>query len=72
MIIKMDPNAPTQAVNQATSSTIQTYNSTPRTSTASGTFPKFVAEHYHKNRGSSHGDTMKNVASQYKNTTFYK
>lgn len=68
----MDPNAPTQAVNQATSSTIQTYNSTPRTSTASGTFPKFVAEHYHKNRGSSHGDTMKNVASQYKNTTFYK
>lgn len=68
----MDPNAPTQAVNQATSSTIQSYNSTPRTSTASGTFPKFVAEHYHKNRGSSHGDTMKNVASQYKNTTFYK
>lgn len=71
-MIKMDPNAPTQAVNQATSSTIQAYNSTPRTSTASGTFPKFVAEHYHKNRGSSHADTMKNVASQYKNTTFYK
>jgi len=64
--------APTQAVNQATSSAIQSYNSEPQTGTASGTFPKFVSEHYHKNRGPSHGETMKNVAKQYKNTTFYK
>ncbi len=68
----MDPNGPNQAVSQATNSTIEGYNNTKTNATASGSFPKFVAEHYHKNKGSTHGDTMRNVAGQYKNTTFYK
>ena len=73
----MDPNGPNQAMNQATTSSIKSYESqqSGRTTSgvsASGSFPKFVSEHYHKNKGSTHGDTMRNVARQYKNTTFYK
>lgn len=66
----MDPNGPNQAVSNATSSSIQEYNNgTPVTT--SGNFPKFVSENYHKNRATTHGETMRNVANQYKNTTFY-
>ncbi len=66
-----------QAVNQATTTTIKSYEAqkSGRTTSgvsASGSFPKFVSEHYHKNKGSSHGETMRNVSRQYKNTTFYK
>lgn len=67
----MDPNAPTQAVNNATSKSINEYNNgTPVRTT--GNFPRFVSEHYHKNRASTHGETMRNIANQYKNTTFYQ
>ena len=66
-----------QVVNQATQTSIKSYESSKGGKTtsgvsASGSFPKFVSEHYHKNKGSTHGDTMRNVARQYKNTTFYK
>jgi len=66
-----------QAVSQATQTSIKSYEaqkSGRSTSgvTASGSFPKFVSEHYHKNKGSTHGETMRNVSRQYKNTTFYK
>ncbi len=66
-----------QVVSQATTTSIKSYEaqkSGRSTSgvTASGSFPKFVSEHYHKNKGSSHGETMRNVSRQYKNTTFYK
>lgn len=72
----MDPNGPTNAITHATSSSISTYNlkksGRNTTTSTSGTFPNFVSENYHKNKGSTHGDTMRNVAKQYKNTTFYK
>ncbi len=66
-----------QAVSQATTTSIKSYEAqkSGRTTSgvsASGSFPKFVSEHYHKNKGSSHGETMRNVSRQYKNTTFYK
>lgn len=66
-----------QAVSQATTTSIKSYEAAKsgRTTsgvTASGSFPKFVSEHYHKNKGSTHGETMRNVSRQYKNTTFYK
>lgn len=66
-----------QAVIQATQTTINSYETqkSGRTTSgvsASGSFPKFVSEHYHKNKGSSHGETMRNISKQYKNTTFYK
>ena len=68
----MDPNGPSQAVTQATSSAITSYNEGKPSTSTSGTFPKFVAEHYHKNKASTHGETMRNVSKQYKNTSFYK
>lgn len=71
-MIQMDPNNPTLAVNNATSSSIREYHSGKSTTSTSGNFPKFVSEHYHKNRATTHGETMRNVAKQYKNTTFYK
>ncbi len=66
-----------QVVSQATTTSIKSYEAQKcgrSTSgvTASGSFPKFVSEHYRKNKGSSHGETMRNVSRQYKNTTFYK
>ncbi len=66
-----------QAVSQATTTSIKSYDAqkSGRTTSgvsASGSFPKFVSEHYHKNKGSTHGETMRNVSRQYKNTTFYK
>lgn len=69
--LKMSHN-PTEAINNATSSSIKEYHGTSSSTSMSGNFPKFVSEHYHKNRASTHGDTMRNVARQYKNTTFYK
>lgn len=59
-----------QAVSQAQMKTINAYNGSTNKNT--GSFPKFVAQHYQKNKGSSHGDTMRNISKQYKNTTFYK
>lgn len=66
-----------QAVSQAQMTTINSYEAqksgrTTSGANASGSFPKFVAQHYHKNKGSSHGETMRNISKQYKNTTFYK
>ena len=66
-----------QAVSNACATSINSYHQSSTTSTtagatASGTFPKFVGEHYHKNKASTHGDTMRNVAKQYKNTTYNK
>lgn len=63
-----------QAVSQAQMTTINAYNGSTNknTGSTSGSFPKFVAQHYQKNKGSSHGDTMRNISKQYKNTTFYK
>jgi hypothetical protein len=63
-----------QVVNQATQTTIKSYESSRdgKGVSTSGSFPKFVSEHYHKNKGSTHGETMRNVSRQYKNTTFYK
>ncbi len=68
----MDPNAPTQAVNNATSKSINEYNNGSTAVSTSGNFPRFVSEHYHKNRATTHGETMRNIANQYKNTTFYQ
>ena len=72
MKIQMDPNAPARAVHEATSRSINEYHSGKGTTSTSGNFPKFVSEHYHKNRATTHGETMRNIAKQYKNTTFYK
>lgn len=68
----MNPNAPTQAVNNATSKSIHEYNNGTAAVSTSGNFPKFVSEHYHKNRAATHGETMRNISTQYQNTTFYK
>lgn len=61
-----------QAVSQAQQTTINSYNGSTNKGSASVSFPKFVSQHYQKNKGSSHGDTMRNISKQYKNTTFYK
>lgn len=61
-----------QTVNNAYQSTINQYNNKSNKGSPSGTFPKFVSQHYQKSKGSSHGDTMRNISSMYKNTTFYK
>jgi len=61
-----------QAVNNACQSTITSYHNSSQKGSTSGTFPKFVSQHYHKSKGSSHGDTMKNLSTMYKNTTYYK
>lgn len=61
-----------QTVNNAYQNTLNQYNNQSKKGTAAGTFPKFVSQHYQKSKGSSHGDTMRNISSMYKNTTFYK
>lgn len=68
----MDPNGPTQSINNATSKSIAEYNNGTPAVKRSGNFPKFVSEHYHKNRATTHGETMRNISNQYKNTTFYQ
>lgn len=68
----MDPNGPTQSINKATNKSIGEYNNGKPAVSTSGNFPTFVSEHYHKNRASTHGETMRNISKQYKNTTFYQ
>lgn len=61
-----------QLVNNACQSTVNSYNNSSKKGSTSGTFPKSVSQHYQKSKGSSHGDTMRNVSKMYKGTTFYK
>jgi len=52
-------------IHQATSMTITAHNSR---NNRPGNFPQFVSQNYQKSRGASHGETMRNLSTQYQNT----
>lgn len=63
-----------QTINNATSSTIQQYETPTRSTHTVGfvnqntnNFPQFISQNYNNCRGATHGDTMRNLSKQYKN-----
>lgn len=56
-----------QVILQTTGDAMARYKN-PQPKSSGGTFPQFVSQNYKMCKGSTHGQTMKNLSNKYQNT----